>query len=533
MTTAAARGRLRLGTRHLPVLVLACVFVIAAIVIMHAGRDTTFFYDDWNFVTQRLGWRPHILLYPHNEHLSLLPVLVYKLLFETVGLDHYGVYRFVAVLFNLACGTLIFFYVRRRLGDWIAVGLALVLVLMGASAYDIIWPFQIGFLGSMAAGLAALLCLDRRTFRGDVLACFFTAVSLSSSSQGLFFLLAIAIDWAFHDERLRRIWVPGIPAVLYGLWYLKYGVGHLTWGKAPQIPDQIYGGLSAGSAAATGMPDSFGPTLALIVIAALLFALPRAGVRLPRLIIVAAMPVAFFALTVLARGLPPTEARYIYPTAIFVVLLASESFAPYAPTGVLAICIAVLLAMGALGRAPALNALGDQLRVQAANARSGLAAGEIMIDHLDPLVAPDPEQPQLHIGWYDRAVKQYGSSATWTPQQIPSRSPAERGAVDAALIRLIGPFAGPPPAKAPANCTSNPGDNQRQEIKLPAGRLYVKAGTQPVAVVLRRFGDAFTDTPQVEVKAGSAATIGLPKDRATQQWTAGVSSTAPFSACPF
>src|SRR4051812_1709956 len=156
--------------RRLPLIALACVMVIAAVVIMHAGRDTTFWYDEWDFLTRRLEWNPHALLYPHNEHLSLLPAFVYKVLLELFGMNHYGVFRAVAVVFDLACGALFYVYLVPRVGEWIAVALTACLVLMGAAAFDFVWPFQIGYLGSLAAGLGALIALDRGTRGGDIAA---------------------------------------------------------------------------------------------------------------------------------------------------------------------------------------------------------------------------------------------------------------------------------------------------------------------------------------------------------------------------
>jgi hypothetical protein len=515
------------------VVILGCVFVVAAIVIMHAGRNTTFYFDDWNFVNERLGWRPHVLLYPHNEHLSLLPVLVYKLLFETVGLDNYGVFRFVSVLFNLTSGTLLFIYVRRRLGPWPALGFSSVLVVMGAGAWDIVWPFQIGFLGSMAATLGALLMLDRRSRAGDIAACLLVCVSLSSSSQGLMLLAAVIIEVLVRPDRWRRIWIPAIPLVLYGLWYLKYGAGHLNWETGiPLIPDRIYTGLQAGSSAATGLPDSYGATLALALIAAFIYSLTAARDRLPRLLMVAAMPIAFWALIALARtGLPPTEPRYLYPTGIYIVLLASECFLLFAPRGVAAVAIAVLLGMGALARVPALNSVGDTLRGEALSARSSLTAGEILIDRIGPKTLVAPGQPQLFLHEYEKAAARYGSTVTWTPDQLRHQSAAERGAVDSALIRLIGPFAAPAPSHIRANCKAFPGDKKDRGGPLASRTLLVEAGAQPVEVRLRRFGDGVSEQPQVTVPPNSNASVNLPKDRAPQPWIAAVRSGASFNAC--
>jgi hypothetical protein len=528
------RVRPRLDLEQLPVLLLPFILAAAAVVIMHAGRDTTFFYDDWNFVDQRIGWRPYVLLYPHNEHLSLLPVLVYKVLLETVGLDSYGVFRLVSVLFNLTCGALLFVYVRRRLGSWPALGFATCLVLMGVGAWDIVWPFQIGFLGSLAATLGALLALDRNDRRGDIAACVLVCVSVSSSSQGLMLLAAVLLEVLLRDDRVRRLWIPAIPLVLYAVWYLKYGGnGHLNWNQGlPAIPDRIQGGLSAGSTAATGLPDNYGPALAIGLVAAFVYSLTRAGARLPRLLMVAAMPLAFWILISIARTeLGPTEPRYLYPEGLYVVLIAAEALIVFRPRGVAAIAVGVILLLGALARAPSLNTLGDQLRANAVTSKASLTAADMLRDRLDGLTLPDPGQPQLRLYRFENAIKAYGSTPAWTAEQIPGRSPGERAALDAALIRLIGPYPAPPPNPAPASCGDFPGDGRDRGTELPNGGLYVKAGAQPVEVRLRRFGDDLTEQPQVTVKANSAASVSMPEDRSDRRWFAAVRSAGSFKAC--
>ena len=505
----------------------------AAVVIMHAGRNTTFYFDDWNFVVDRRAWRPHVLLYPHNEHLSLLPVVVYKVLLELFGLGHYGVFRVVALVFNLTCGTLLFIYVRRRLGAWPALGFATVLVLMGGSGIDIVWPFQIGFLGSLAATLGALLMLDQQTRRGDIAACFLICVSLSSSSQGLMLLAAVIVEVLWRDDRVRRLWIPAIPLVLYGLWYLKYGTsGSLDFGRGiPLIPDRIQGGMAVGATSATGLPDSWGPTLALGLFGAFVYSLPRAGDRLPRLLLVAAMPVAFWVLISLARsGLSAAEPRYLYPTALYVVLLASESLMLFAPRGAGAIAIAVLLGLCALGRAPVLNSVGDMLRTQTINARAGMTAAELVPGRVPGNARPDTNQPQLELRRYQQAVAKYGGTIAWAPSEIARRNPNERATVDFSLIRLINPSADNDPGPAPAGCATFKGDGSDKLTKFTT-RLYVKAGAKVTDVRLRRFGEALMDTPQMTVEPHTARVLLLPKDRSDKPWTAAVRSTAGFQAC--
>ena len=98
---------------------------------------------------------------PHNEHLSLVPVLVYKLLFSTVGTDSYVPYRVAGLLLHCGVAALLFAYARRRVGELLALGAAAIVLFLGTAWPDVLWPFQIGFLGSLAAGIGALLALDR------------------------------------------------------------------------------------------------------------------------------------------------------------------------------------------------------------------------------------------------------------------------------------------------------------------------------------------------------------------------------------
>ena len=518
--------------RHLPIALLGAVFVVAAIVVMHAGRDTTFYYDDWNFVTMRFGWNAHDLLYPHNEHLSLLPVLVYKTLFETVGLDNYGVFRAVSLGFNLTCGALLFIYVRRRLGDWIALGLATALVVMGAGAWDIVWPFQIGFLGSLAATLGALLMLDRQTRRGDIAACLLIVVALSSSSLGVMLVGGVLLEVLLREGRWRRIWIPLIPALLYGTWYLKYGVGHLDLDKGlPKVPAHVSDGMRAGIHGATGIPHGTW-LIAIVLTGCFLWSFWQVKDRRPRLLLVAALPLAFWVLEALARtGLSAAEPRYMYPNGLYVDLLAAEAMLIFRPRVAIGVGAAVLLVIGAFANASDLANLGNGLRSQALASRSSLTAGDLLRDKLDPKTLPDPSQPQLFLGLYEDAVAKYDSTIAWSPAEIPERSPSERLALDFALIRLIQPAVQDTAAPAPKRCGQFPGDGQDRGGSLTHGRLYIKAGDAPVELRLRRFGDGFLAQPQAVVPPQTQGVLTMPADRAKRPWIVAVRSASTFAAC--
>ena len=117
---ASRRPRSRAGLAGLSAntastLVLAGLAVVAAVLIMHEGRGLNFFFDEWDFVLrQRSG--VHSLFEPHVGHLSLVPIVIYRILLHTVGLAPYWPYRLVALVLHLVCVWLLFVLARRRVG---------------------------------------------------------------------------------------------------------------------------------------------------------------------------------------------------------------------------------------------------------------------------------------------------------------------------------------------------------------------------------------------------------------------------------
>ncbi len=171
---------------------------------------------------ERRAWDVDALLEPHNEHLSLVPVLIYKALFSTLGID---VLRAVprrrrrrapdraraAVRVRAAAGRRRA-RARRRRRDRAC---------FGPAWPDVLWPFQMGFLGSLAAGLGALLCLDRGDRAGEIGASALLTVALASSSMGIPIFIAAAFEMLGPaGPRARAGGSSPRPAVLYGVWYL-------------------------------------------------------------------------------------------------------------------------------------------------------------------------------------------------------------------------------------------------------------------------------------------------------------------------
>src|SRR5260370_40871261 len=87
--------------------------------------------------------------------------LIYAVLLNTVGMRTYIPYMAVLLALHATTVVLLFELVRRRAGDVIGIGAAVLLLVMGAAWENLLWAFQIGFVGSLACGLAALILIPR------------------------------------------------------------------------------------------------------------------------------------------------------------------------------------------------------------------------------------------------------------------------------------------------------------------------------------------------------------------------------------
>ena len=185
---------------------------LASGVILYLGRGSFFYFDEWTWIVERRDWTTSTLLRPHNEHLSAVPIAIYKVLFATVGLAHYWPYRAMLVAIHLSAALAVYLIARRRLGPWLALAPATILLFLGAAHEDLMWPFQMGFIGATAAGAWALWALDRNTRRGDLLAAIALTVSLGCASPGIPMVVAAFAELAWRRTTWRRLWVVGIPS---------------------------------------------------------------------------------------------------------------------------------------------------------------------------------------------------------------------------------------------------------------------------------------------------------------------------------
>ena len=98
---------------------------------------------------------------PHTEHWSTGPILIYRGLYSVYGLHTYVPYVVVLLLLHVAVAHLLWRLLRNAGVDVpLATALSAVYVLLGAGHENLLWAFQIGFIGSLALGMAVLLLVN-------------------------------------------------------------------------------------------------------------------------------------------------------------------------------------------------------------------------------------------------------------------------------------------------------------------------------------------------------------------------------------
>jgi hypothetical protein len=543
---------------------LALALIGTAALLLAFSAELTFFQDTWELLMNRRGIGAEALLQPHNEHIVVLPVAIEQLLLRLFGMSSARPEFVVLIAALLASAVLVFVYVRRRVGPWLALMAAVLLLFLGPAWQDLLWPFEVGFVGSVLFGVAMLLALERGDRRGDLAACAFLALSLAFSSLGLAFAVAALVDLVQTRRRrgLRRAYVAGLPLLLFAGWYVGWGheaEGHLSLDNVLASPRYVVEAMSAaveslvGMSGITGEPVGqavWGPPLLVVLAALLAWALLRgrgaargpaaasSSALSPRLWPVVAAAATFWLLAAF-NEIPGREAyssRYQYAGAAFALLIAANLL-----EGV-RIGRRALLAAGAITLLAAGSNLiplrdgRDFLESQTVLTRSDLAAIEIARRTVEPSFGLSPEVAgtpfliDVTAGEYLAAVEEYGSPA-YTAAELERAPELGRAQADVVLANAL-PVSTEIEDGASVGgrgCLAIGGDGG---LALPPGLTRVAlAPGEPGAIRLRRFA---TDYPLVTegVAGGSTVLLRIPPDRAERPWQLQVDAAQGARVCP-
>lgn len=555
LSLARRRGQLLAAARSpaAPWAALAVLVIGTGALLFHETRGTTLWFDEWTWLLHRRGGSLSTFLDSHDGHFSLIPIAIYKLLFATVGIRHSAPYRAVMIPEHLGICVLLSVYARRRVGPVLALVLTALLLLFGPGWENLLWPFQISWNTSLLAGLGALLALDRRDRAGEIAACVLLVVSLASSGLGVPIVIGVVVEALLARRPLGAWWVLLAPIALYVLWAIPYQHTVIVRHAFVAAPSFVATGLAstfsglAGLGRSTGLDRAgtlitWGPSLLIVGILAAAWRVLRVGRLEPRVAGLTATALAFWLITALTRALfaNPYSSRYLYVSALFVVLLAAELLRGV-PMRWRAEGLVAVLALGAV--VSNLGALRDAARLfrdDAVTTRADLGAVEIA-KSLAPagyLLAGLPGYPfvQVYVGQYLAAERSVGTPAA-APAQIAADPESARETADTELARIHAVALRPGAERVghgscvtfAAAAVFPPGAGGRHDLTLPPGGVRISANGAPVAVGVRRFASSFK--PIGTLTGGASATLAIAQDDASQPWHVLLAGDGPVSVC--
>jgi hypothetical protein len=548
---------------------LGLAILASGFLLYHLTRGTSFWGDDWAWITTRRANTVHNFLSPYDGHLSVLPLVIYRLMFAAFGIDSYTPYRVLVIGLSLVVGLLVFEYARHRVGRFLAMLVAALVLFVGPGWQDTMWTFQIGWELALGLGIGALIMLDRRTPAADIAACVLTFGSICSTSFGVAFAVGIAVDVALTRRRWRDAWITAIPLALYALWALHYHPTGINWSEITLVPTNLVQTFAGGVAGIVGLSGAtpldpvgtnltFGvPLLAVLAIVSIRsVAARRFSVRAGALLVVL---IVFSALTTLGRAFEtPLISRYIYPDCVLIALFAVELARGARPARLVQLGLAVLALIAVIANVGVLRAGGAYLRQVGASTNADVAALDLGRSSIPSgyIATQLPDYPFVAItaGSYFAAKDALGTPADSISELV--RAPA--GARTTADNELIGEHAivlSPGVSSAPAGgaapgigaaangsatrsgaCAQftpvsalTPGATSSVVLTLAPGAVRITTGAAPVTVAGHRFGP--TPAALGTIEPGRSAIVLARRDAAPQEWQLQLVSGAALRAC--
>ena len=335
-------------------------------------RGLWFFGDEWNFLVGRgLSYaptNPESIWFPHNEHWSTLPVLLWRALYSGFHLSTYWPY-ILPVLFAQVAVMHLAWRISLRAGaaPWVATAAVAVLGFLGAGSEDLAWAFQIGFVGSVLFGLLAFDLMDRpgaaKRAGHLALASLCLLASLMCSTIGDAMVVGAAVLAFARLPWGRALAVLALPVVAYGAWFA--GVGRLgitahsdrfTVGTLTSLPRYMWDGLSWALGRAFNL-QAAGAVILVGLIAWVAWHIARMVREQPVLLALCAATVSFYLLAGLGRDIStgtPDVSRYVYVAIALLTPVIATLLSPQKAPGIVrlgAVALLVVTLIGNVGQA--------------------------------------------------------------------------------------------------------------------------------------------------------------------------------------
>lgn len=531
----------------------ALVAAIAYVYLMWKTRGNTFFYDEWGWLFRRRTG-VNSVLGSYNSQMMLVTSAAYQLLWRTVGLTHYWVWRAIGIAVHIGLVSTVFVYVRRRVSAAVGLLLCLPLLFLGYGFEDVLWPINAGFVATLALGIWSLMALERSKAWSSAAACGLLVLALACSELALVFALAVAVELTWRDRSLRRWWVWLTPLILYAIWWAAYYQPSTTGSGLTGMPSFAASMAAAAIAGLFGLDPTWGQSLLVAAVILGLWRFSRRGVFNPRAAGLVVLACSYWLLVAYGRDANPNAARYVYVGAVLLVLIGAEAvrMVRIRPG---ALAIGALVALFALaGNLHYLNNGEGELRAGSQTSRAELGALELIRHTVSQALLIDQHyMPGMTAGQYFAATRAFGGTPADTPAQILREPELAREAADGLMLRggavQVHPLtrgtslhaASQPAVELSAGgrlarhggCLSftplaGPGTLQ---LRLTNGIELINGSSAPVGVLIRRFASHFGATPLPDLAGHRTTMISARQDSDPLPWSLRISPARRLTVC--
>lgn len=244
------------------------MLVISVFVFVIVGRHQWFIRDDWALILTRRkmavdSWSNSLFI-AQDGHWMTVPILVYRAIHDTFGIDSYWPFLVVCLAAHMATIVLLRkICIRVGVSQWTATILCGMLLVFGSGWENIVFAVQITYNFSLLAFVAQLLLADHEgpSDRRDWIGAGVGLIGVMSSGFGPFFVGGIGLLLL-----IRRRWAAlaincGPMALAYLWWSLKWGgdnAADAAGRPLGRLPDFVYTGITAVFEGLTPLPSLVG-----------------------------------------------------------------------------------------------------------------------------------------------------------------------------------------------------------------------------------------------------------------------------------
>ena len=496
--------------------VLLCILALARFASISSNR--TFQYDEWNFVLNRWQLSLDTFLQPHNSHLSIFPATIFFVLLRAVGLANYWVFLFVGFMAHIATASTFTFLVSKRLGRTSALALGTLFLFLGTGAENILWPFQIGAMASLAGYLLAIHFLNSKHRHGKLLAMMSIILSISSAGFGIAVVIGITVQIVLSKQIKKFWWVTVVPSTLWLLWYLNYGQSEVKPENLNVALRYINESLAASLSSVFALSISWGFVFEIVFLAALAYFVAVKKVFSPQLagLITVLLVNWFFTALSRAQFWAPQSSRYVYFTIPLIILVLAE-ITRKLPRQQLNLATVIIAIWSITATWSFMNAHANLLRDWSASLRAELSALEEQRQFVDPNYFPDTlRAPDISAKKYFAATAALESSPAQEFSSLSTTSNSVRTEVDRVLLQsgalVVGELS--QPSKG-CNAELDASDY----LVLNKSSVFVSSPDGEIEIGFRRFADEPNSAMRTVIADGAQISVTTQKMSDDNFWT--------------